>query len=60
MSEIGKTIYAQNGYVYIPVSFTEGYPVIYRIDPKTATATKGLTVEVTSIQGMGLLSPIAY
>lgn len=60
VSEIGKTIYAQNGYVYIPVSFTEGYPVIYRIDPKTATATKGLTIEATSIQGIGLLSPIAY
>lgn len=58
VSAIGKTIYAHNGYVYIPVSFTEGYPVIYRINPKDATATKGLTVEVTSIEGMGLLNPV--
>ncbi len=58
VSAIGKTIYARNGYVYIPISFTEGYPVIYRIDPKTAVATKGLTVEVTSIEGIGLLNPI--
>lgn len=58
VSAIGKTIYAQNGYVYIPISFTEGYPVIYRINPKDATATKGLTVEVTSIEGMGLLNPV--
>ena len=58
VSAIGKTIYARNGYVYIPISFTEGYPVIYRIDPRTAVATKGLTVEVTSIEGIGLLNPI--
>ncbi len=58
VSAIGKTIYARNGYVYIPISFTEGYPIIYRIDPKTAVATKGLTVEVTSIESIGLLNPI--
>lgn len=58
VSAIGKTIYAHNGYVYIPISFTEGYPVIYRINPKDATASKGLTVEVTSIEGMGLLNHV--
>lgn len=58
VSEIGKTIHVYNGCVYIPISFTDGYPAIYRIDPKTAVASKGLTVEVTSIEGMGLLNPI--
>ena len=58
VSAIGKTIYAHNGYVYIPVSFTDGYPVIYRIDPATGVAEKGLTVEVTSIEGIGLLNPV--
>jgi len=29
---------------------------VYRIDPKTATATKGLTVEAEQISGVGKLT----
>ena len=54
----GKTVYTHNGYVYIPVNSENGYPAIYRIDPKTAVAQKGLTVEGTDITAMGIMEPL--
>ena len=53
----GKTVYTHNGYVYIPVNSESGYPAIYRIDPKTAVAQKGVTVEGTDITAMGYMEP---
>lgn len=39
------TPYSENGVAYIPVTTTDGNsPALYRIDPQTATATKGLTI----------------
>ncbi|MDE5941580.1 MAG: DUF4374 domain-containing protein [Muribaculaceae bacterium] len=58
VSSIGKTIYVNNGNVYIPVNVENDYPAIYRINPVTAEATKGLTVEVTTINGMGYMTPV--
>jgi len=43
--------------VNMGVPTTDGsHPAVYRIDPKTATATKGLTVEVEQISGVGKLT----
>ncbi len=44
-----------NGAVYIAINVENSYPAIYRINPSTATATKGLTVEATEITGFGFL-----
>lgn len=54
----GNAIYNENGKVYVTVTTTDGYPSIYVIDPTTATASKGVTVEATQINGVGLLLPI--
>ena len=32
------------------------YPALYRIDPVTATATKGVTLEVNSVTAVGKLT----
>ena len=33
-----------------------GNPAIYKIDPATASATKGLTIEATQVSGVGKLT----
>lgn len=59
ISGFGNTPFTENGIAYMPVTTTDGnQPVIYRIDPKTATAAKGLTVESEQITGVGKLSVI--
>ena len=36
------------------VSYTHlGYPAIYKVDPANATATKGLVVNATQLNGVG-------
>ncbi|MGN1245475.1 MAG: DUF4374 domain-containing protein [Muribaculaceae bacterium] len=55
ISDFGKMPYVTGGYVYIPVMTSNSYPAIYRIDPATATATKGLSVETTSVTAIGQL-----
>ena len=49
--------YTENGNVYLTVTTTEGYPAIYKINPSSATATKGVTIEATQISGVGRLTP---
>lgn len=58
ISGFGNDPYVENGNAYVTVSFNEGggNPVIYKIDPKTATATKGLTIEATEVSGVGKLT----
>lgn len=57
ISGLGNTPYSENGMAYMPVTTTDGnQPAIYRIDPKTATATKGITVKSEQISGVGKLS----
>lgn len=58
VSSIGKTVYAQNGKVYIPVNVENQQPAIYAIDTATATAAKGVTIEATDITGFGYLTPL--
>ncbi len=51
------TPYSEDGYAYIPVVTTDGaQPAIYKIDPKNATVTKGITIEANSVSALGRLS----
>lgn len=57
ISGFGNTPFCEDGVAYMPVTITDGsQPAIYRIDPETATATKGLTVESEQISGVGKLT----
>lgn len=58
VSSIGKTVYAHNGKVYIPINVENQQPAIYAIDTATATAAKGVTIEGTDITGFGYLTPV--
>lgn len=58
ISGFGNTPYTENGYAYMSVTTTDGHPAVYKIDPSSATATKGVTVEATQITGIGKLSPL--
>lgn len=56
ISSFSKSPYNENGFCYTTVVTTDGAkPTIYKIDPKTATATAGLTVEADEIGALGLL-----
>lgn len=58
VTSIGKTVYSQNGKVYIPVNVENEQPAIYAIDTKTAQAVKGVTIEATDITGFGFMTPV--
>lgn len=50
--------FTANGKAYLGVTTSDAEPAVYIIDPKTASAKKGITVTgVTSIQGLAKLSP---
>lgn len=57
ISGFGNTPYVENGYAYMAVTTTEGYPSIYKIDPVGAVATRGVSIEATQISGVGKLQP---
>jgi len=52
----GNTPYVENGIAYVATTITDAQPAIYCINPETAVATKGLTVETTQIGGIGKLT----
>lgn len=56
ISDFGKMPYVADGHIYMPVATSDGYPAIYKINPATATATKGLTMEVNAVTAVGRLS----
>lgn len=58
ISGFGYAPYCENGYAYIAVTITEGYPAIYKIDPATAAAKRGVEIQVTQITGVGRLNTI--
>ncbi|MDE5634035.1 MAG: DUF4374 domain-containing protein, partial [Muribaculaceae bacterium] len=58
VSSVGKTVYSQNGKVYIPVNVENEYPAIYAIDITTAQAVKGVSIEATDITGFGFMNPV--
>ncbi|MDM8268874.1 DUF4374 domain-containing protein [Barnesiella viscericola] len=56
ISALSNTPYIdENGHAFVVVSTTSGYPTVYKIDPATATASKGLTIVATSVAGVGRL-----
>ncbi|MDD2951764.1 MAG: DUF4374 domain-containing protein [Parabacteroides sp.] len=57
ISGFGKAPFSEDGIAYMAVTTTDGsQPAVYRIDPKTATAAKGLTIEAEQISGVGKLT----
>lgn len=57
VSGFGNTPYIENGNAYVAVTTTSGSPAIYKVVPSSATATKGLTVKVDQLSGVGKLVP---
>jgi|GEM_PF-366832 len=50
--------FSANGKAYIGVTASDAQPAVYVIDPKTATARKGISIDgVTNIPGLARLSP---
>lgn len=58
VTSVGKTVYTQNGKVYIPVNVENEHPAIYAINTSTAQAVKGVTIEATDITGFGFMNPV--
>lgn len=58
ISSIGKTVYVQNGNVYIPINVENEEPAVYAINTTTANAIKGVSIKATEINGFGYLTPI--
>ena len=57
VTSIGKTVYVHNGSVYIAINSESSSPAIYRIDPATAKAEKGITVtSAAEINGFGFMT----
>ncbi|MDL2303341.1 DUF4374 domain-containing protein [Dysgonomonas sp. OttesenSCG-928-D17] len=57
ISGFGNNPYSENGIAYMAVTTTDGnQPAVYSINPKTAIATKGLTVGSDQISAIGKLS----
>lgn len=59
IGSFGATPYRENGFIYIPVitTGTDARPALYKIDPKTGVATKGLTIVAESVGSVGRLTP---
>lgn len=58
ISGFGNTPYAEGNCAYIAVTTTNDYPAIYVINTQDATATKGLSIEATQVNGLGKLYPL--
>ncbi len=58
VTSIGKTVYTQNGKVYIPINVENEQPAIYAIETASAKASKGVTIAATDITGFGFMKPV--
>ncbi|MGN0211326.1 MAG: DUF4374 domain-containing protein [Muribaculaceae bacterium] len=56
IADFGKMPYVADGHIYMPVVTSDGSPAIYKINPATAAATKGLIMEVNTVTAVGKLS----
>ena len=56
ISGFGNTPFIENGNAYIAVTTTDDYPAIYKIDPASASASKGITIVATQVSGVGKLA----
>lgn len=57
ITSVGKTVYTQNGTVYIPINVENEHPAIYGISTATAQAFKGVSIEASDITGFGFMTP---
>lgn len=56
IGSFGNIPYRENGFIYMPVVTTDGSaPALYKIDPKTAKASKGLTITAEAVSTVGKL-----
>lgn len=51
----GSTPYFEDGFAYVIVSVSDGYPAVYKIDLASGTASKGLTIVATQAAAVGKL-----
>ncbi len=58
ISGFGSNTYSENGNIFVAITTESGNPAIYKINPSTAVATKGLTIEATQVSGLGKLTQI--
>lgn len=56
VTSLGGNAMLHNGKVYLAFNVASGNPVLYAIDPLTATATKGAEIAATSVSGIGHLN----
>lgn len=58
LQSFGSNPYTEDEAIYMPVTTNDGkLPALYRIDSKTAAATKAITIEAESVKAIGLLAP---
>ena len=55
ISSFGNIPYCENGFIYMPVSILNGNPSLYKINPETGVATKGLSITAESVSTVGKL-----
>lgn len=54
VSGFGTTPYMENGYAYVSINTSSGYPAVWKIDPMTGAAVKTLTVNgATTLTAVG-------
>ncbi len=58
LTSVGKSVYASDGKIYIPVNTSDSAPAVYAIDTATATATKGVSIAATDITAIGYLERV--
>lgn len=56
IESIGSNVYTENGKTYVILNVKDQFPAVYSINPSTATATKGLTIEANAVTGFGYLT----
>ena len=57
LSAFGNNPFVEDGIAYMAITTTDGsLPAVYYIDPVTAIANKGLTIDATQVNAIGKLS----
>lgn len=58
ITDFGKAPYFANGTIYMPVVTSTGYPAIYCIDTVSASATRGVELQTTTVTAVGKLNAL--
>ncbi|WP_437918028.1 DUF4374 domain-containing protein [Sphingobacterium sp. LRF_L2] len=56
ITRIANAPLLENGQVILPITSSTAYPYVYKIDPETAVATRGVQIQAGSIVGIGKLT----